>query len=157
MSQTLEEYHDRIEAMIVEGEELVAAREPGTERRLKRRIGDSVLLIASYQLFIHRQVFAPLLDQGDPALRARVNEVKVECIALTEDLRFNVKDFLADPTPLDWDLTTAKMAWFNGRLKKHIADVRQLMSPDLSDADRARLIARRIGTVGVQAVRTGRA
>ena len=112
-----------------------------------------MLLIASYQLFVHRHVFAPLLGQADPALRSRVNEVKVECIALTEDLRFNVKDFLADETPLDWDVTAAKMAWFNGRLKKHIADVRQLMSPDLSDARPAALIARRIGTVG----RAGRA
>ena len=150
MTQTLEDYHGRIEAMIVEGEATVAAREPGTERRLKRRIGDSVLLIASYQLFIHREVFAPLLDRGDPALRARVNEVKVECIALTEDLRFNVKDFLADESPLDWGGVAAKMAWFNARLKRHIADVRQLMSPETSGADRARLIARRIGSVGAQ-------
>ena len=109
------------------------------------------LLVASYQLFVHREVFAPLLEQPDPARRAKVNEIKVECIALTEDLRFNVKDFLADETPLDWDVVTAKMAWFNGRLRKHIADVRQLMSPDLSDIDRARLIASRTGPVGAQA------
>ena len=152
MAQTLEDYHHRIEAMIVEGEEMVAKGLPGTERRLKRRIGDSVLLIASNQLFIHREVFAPLLGRDDPALKARVNEVKVECIALTEDLRFNVKDFLTDERPLDWGGVAAKMAWFNGRLKKHIADVRRLTSPDLSDAARDRLIARRIGTVGAAAV-----
>ncbi|QDZ06606.1 hypothetical protein FPZ24_03230 [Sphingomonas panacisoli] len=148
MPQTLEAYHAEIEAMIVEGEGVVAARDPATAKHLKRRVADSMLLVASYQLFVHRQVFAPLLGQADPALRARVNEVKVECIALTEDLRFNVKDFLADETPLDWDLTAAKMAWFNGRLKKHIADVRQLMSPDLSDKQHAALIARRTGAVG---------
>lgn len=151
MPQTLDDYHDRIEAMIVEGEALVAAREPGTDRRLKRRIGDSVLLIASYQLFVHREVFAPLMGQGDPSLRSRVNEVKVECIALTEDIRFNVKDFLTDEAPLDWEATASKMAWFNQRLQKHIADVRELMSPDLSDAQHAALIARRVGTVGAQA------
>jgi hypothetical protein len=145
---TLEAYHTEIEAMIVEGEELVAARDPATARRLKRRVADSMLLVASYQLFIHRAVFAPLLGQGDPALRSRVNEVKVECIALTEDLRFNVKDFLADESPLDWDATAAKMAWFNGRLKKHIADVRQFMSPELSDKQHAALVARRTGAVG---------
>jgi hypothetical protein len=146
--QTLEGYHAEIEAMIVEGEVLVAARDPATARRVKRRVADSMLLVASYQLFVHRNVFAPLLGQGDPAVRSRVNEVKVECIALTEDLRFNIKDFLADETPLNWDVTAAKMAWFNGRLKKHIADVRQLMSPDLSKAQHAALMARRIGTVG---------
>ncbi|MEO5493780.1 MAG: hypothetical protein ABIR08_07110 [Sphingomonas sp.] len=148
MPQTLEAYHTEIEAMIVEGEALVAARDPATARRLKRRVADSMLLVASYQLFVHRNVFAPLLGQSDPVVRSRVNEVKVECIALTEDLRFNVKDFLADETPLDWDVTAKKMAWFNGRLNKHIADVRQLMSPDLSTAQHAALMARRIGTVG---------
>ena len=148
MPQTLEAYHAEIEAMIVEGEALIAARDPATARHVKRRIADSVLLIASYQLFVHRQVFAPLLDQADQSLRSRINEVKVECIALTEDLRFNVKDFLLDRSPLNWDLTATKMAWFNRRLKKHIADVRQLMSPDLSDKQRAALIARRTGAVG---------
>jgi hypothetical protein len=146
--QTLEAYHAEIEAMIVEGEALVAARDPATARHLKRRVADSMLLVASYQLFVHRQVFAPLLGQADPAMRSRVNELKVECIALTEDLRFNVKDFLADESPLDWDVTAAKMAWYNGRLKKHIADVRQLLSPDLSDKQHAALIARRTGAVG---------
>jgi hypothetical protein len=115
--QTLEGYHAEIEAMIVEGEVLVAARDPATARRVKRRVADSMLLVASYQLFVHRNVF-------------------------------NIKDFLADETPLNWDITQAKMAWFNGRLKKHIADVRQLMSPDLSKAQHAALMARRIGTVG---------
>ena len=151
MLQTLEGYHAEIEAMIVEGEVLVAARDPATARRVKRRVADSMLLVASYQLFVHRNVFAPLLGQGDPAVRSRVNEVKVECIALTEDLRFNVKDFLTEETPLDWDATASRMAWFNGRLRKHIAEVRELMSPDLSDAQHRALIARRVGTVGAQA------
>lgn len=151
MPQTLEDYYAEIEGMIAEGEAMTTARDPASTRQVKRRVADSVLLIASYQLFVHRQVFAPLLDGGDPAVRLRVNEVKVECIALTEDLRFNVKDFLVDETPFDWDVVATKMAWFNGRLRKHIAEVRQLMSPELSDAQHAQLIARRTGVVGAQA------
>lgn len=148
MPQTLEDYHTEIEAMIAEGEALIAARDPATARRLKTRVADGMLVVASYQLFIHRHVFAPLLDRADPSTRSHVNEVKVECIALTEDLRFNVRDFLADESPLDWDVAASSILWFNRRLAKHIADVRQLMSPDLSDAQRAALIARRTGTVG---------
>ena len=151
MSQTLEEYHDRIEAMMAEGDATIAARDPATAGKVKRRIAETTLMIASYQLFVHREVFVLLLERADPALRARVNEIKVECIALTEDLRFNVRDFLADEAPLDWDAVAAKVAWFNGRVRKHIAEVRQLMSPDLSAADQRALIARRIGAVGAQA------
>jgi len=151
MSQRLEEYYGRIEAMMIEGEALLAARDPATVTLLKRRVAESNLVIASYQMFVHRDVFVPLLHDGDAALRARVNEIKVECIALTEDLRFNVRDFLADDSPLDWTAVAAKVAWFNDRVRKHIAEVRQLMSPDLSPAEHAALIARRVGTVGIQA------
>ena len=151
--QTLEAYHAEIEAMIVEGEALVAARDPATAKRAqapRRRFdaaGRVVPIVRPPPACSRRCSARPIRRCA-----SRVNEVKVECIALTEDLRFNVKDFLADETPLDWDVTAAKMAWFNGRLKKHIADVRQLMSPDLSDKQHAALIARRIGTVGPVAV-----
>ena len=153
MPQTLEEYHARIEQMMAEGDAWMAARDPATEGLVKRRIADSALVIASYQLFVHREVFVPMLDGADGRTRARVSELKVECIALTEDLRFNVRDFMArvDEAPLDWDLVGSKVAWFNARVRKHIANVRQMMADDLSDADHARLRARRTAPVGVQA------
>ncbi|WP_066592596.1 hypothetical protein [Sphingomonas pruni] len=153
MPQTLEEYHTKIERMMAEGDALVAARDPASEDAVKRRMAESALVIASYQLFVHRQVFAPMLEHADVAMRARVNELKVECIALTEDLRFNVREFVArvDDGPLDWDQAAAGVAWFNGRVRAHIAHVRQMMAPELSDAEHARLRARRTATIGVQA------
>jgi hypothetical protein len=153
MPQTLEEYHAKIEQMMAEGDALVAARDPATEEAVKRRIADSALVIASYQLFVHREVFAPMLADADAGTRARISELKVECIALTEDLRFNVRDFIGrvQDAPLDWDAVAAGVAWFNGRVRTHIAQVRQMMAPDLSDADHARLRAHRTAAVGVQA------
>ena len=53
---------------------MTAARDPATTRRLKRRVADSMLLIASYQLFVHRQVFAPLL--GGPTRRCARGSMK---------------------------------------------------------------------------------
>jgi hypothetical protein len=153
MPQRLEEYYDRIEAMMAEGDAWMAKRDPATAALVKRRIADSALLIASYQLFVHREIFVPLLENADAATRARVNELKVECIALTEDLRFNVKDFIArtEDAPLDWDTVAGKVEWFNGRVRAHIANVRHMLAPELSDADHARLRARRTAPVGVQA------
>lgn len=153
MPQTLEEYHVKIERMMAEGDALVAARDTASEDLVKRRIADSALVLASYQLFVHRQVFAPMLDRGDARTRVRANELKVECIALTEDLRLNVRELMAraDDAPLDWDAVSAGVAWFNGRVRAHIAQVRQMMAPELSDADHARLRARRTATIGVQA------
>jgi len=153
MPQTLEDYHAKIEQMMAEGDALVAARDPATVDAVKRRIADSALVIASYQLFVHREVFAPMLEHADAGTRARISELKVECIALTEDLRFNVRDFMArvQDAPLDWDAVASGVAWFNGRVRAHIAQVRQMMAPELSDADHARLRAHRTATIGVQA------
>lgn len=153
MPQTLEEYHAKIERMMVEGDAWLITRDAGSEDLVKRRIADSALVLASYQLFVHREVFAPMLDHADARTRARVNELKVECIALTEDLRFNVRELMAraDDAPLDWDGVAAGVAWFNGRVRAHIAQVRQMMAPDLSDDDHARLRAHRNDIVGAQA------
>ncbi len=153
MPQTLEEYHTKIEQMMAEGDALVAARDPATADAVKRRIADSALVIASYQLFVHREVFAPMLDGADTGTRARISELKVECIALTEDLRFNVRDFVArvEDAPLDWDAVGPKVAWFNGRVRKHIAQVRAMLAPELSDAEHARLRAHHTPSIGIQA------
>jgi len=153
MPQTLEEYHAKIERMMDEGEAWLIARDTASEDMVKRRIADSALVLASYQLFVHREVFAPMLEHADARTRARVNELKVECIALTEDLRSNVRELIARAAdaPLDWDSIAAGIAWFNGRVRAHIAQVRQMMAPELSDADHARLRAHRTATIGVQA------
>lgn len=153
MPQTLEEYHAKIERMMAEGDAWLIARDAGSEELIKQRIADSALVLASYQLFVHREVFAPMLQHADARTRARVNELKVECIALTEDLRFNVRELKAqaDDAPLDWDTIAAGVAWFNGRVRAHIAQVRQMMAPDLSDDDHARLRAHRNDIVGAQA------
>ena len=146
MPHKLQDYHNRIEAMMAQGDALVAARDPATLAEVKRRAGESALVIASYQLFIHREVFRPLLERADPAARARINEVKVECIALTEDLRCNARDFLAKEGALDWEVAAARVAWFNGRVREHIAAVRALMEHPADSA-----IIRRSGSVGVAA------
>jgi len=153
MPRTLEDYHQEIEQIMAEGDALVAARDPATIDLAKRQITESMLVIAAYQGFVHRDVFAPMLDGADAATRSRVNELKIECIALTEDLRFNIRDFvgLMETASLDWDVVAPKMTWLSGRARAHVAHVRTALAPDLSDADHARLRAYRTGLVGVQA------
>ncbi|MES2097232.1 MAG: hypothetical protein V4459_10785 [Pseudomonadota bacterium] len=151
MLTRLEDYHTQLEAMMAEGDAVMAARDPASVGLVKSRITETVLLITSYQLYVHREIFAPLLVSGSPERRVRANELKVECIALTEDLRFNVREFMGKEGPLDWSLTAARVAWFNGRVREHIGHVRQLMTPGLSPADIARFRAHRTDSIGAQA------
>lgn len=152
MPMTLDDFHAALERLMAEGAAVLAARDPGSVHLVKQKVAEAVMLVASYQQFVHREIFAPLLSQRDPGLRLRVNELKVECIALTEDLRFNTRDFIAGDGPLDWDLLGAKVAWFNDRVRSHLANVRRVMSPDLTDAEHAMLRAFRTGAVGAQAI-----
>jgi hypothetical protein len=151
MPKTLDEFHAALERHMAEGDALLDARDPGSANLVKQKVAEAVMLIASYQMFVHREVFAPLLAQQEPGLRARVTELKVECIALTEDLRFNTRDFIASDAPLDWGSLASSVAWFNGRVRDHLANVRRAMSPDLTDAEHAVLRSFRTGTVGAQA------
>jgi hypothetical protein len=151
MPQTLDEFHVALERHMAEGDALLAARDPASVHLVKNKVAEAAMLVASYQVFVHREVFAPLLAQQDSGRRSRVTELKVECIALTEDLRFNTRDFLASDAPLDWVSLGAKVSWFNDRVRSHLANVRHAMSPDMSDADHAALRAVRTGTVGAQA------
>ncbi len=151
MPKTLDEFHAALERHMAEGDALIEARDPGSVNQVKQKVAEAVMLIASYQMFVHREVFAPLLTQQDSGMRARVYELKVECIALTEDLRFNTRDFIASDAPLDWVSLGSKVAWFNGRVRSHLTNVQRAMAPDLSDAEHAALRAFRTGTVGAQA------
>jgi len=150
MAQTLDEFHAELEAMMADGDALVATRDPANTIRVKQRVAEAVTLVASYQIFVHREIFAPMLAGADPAGRARAAELKVECIALTEDLRFNVKDFMANDAPIDWDRLEARVAWFNDRVRRHLTHVREAMSHRGSEADFAALRAARIDRIGVQ-------
>jgi hypothetical protein len=148
MAQTLDDFHAALETMMADGDALLATRDPAHTVRVKQRVAEAVMLVASYQIFVHREVFAPMLAGGDPSLRARVMELKVECIALTEDLRFNTKDFIANDTPIDWERMAARVAWFNGRVRQHLARVREALSTQ-SDAEFAASRAARTARVEV--------
>ena len=152
MAHTLDEFHAELEAMMADGDALLATRDAANTLRVKQRVAEAVMLVASYQIFVHREIFAPMLAEGDPDARARVNELKVECIALTEDLRFNVKDFMASDAPLDWDRMTARVDWFNGRVRNHVAQVRAVLAMREGKAGDLPPLTRRTGWVGMQAV-----
>lgn len=152
MAHTLDEFHADLEAMMADGDTLLASRDPANAKRVKQRVAEAVMLVASYQIFVHREVFAPMLANGDADLRARVTELKVECIALTEDIRFNVRDFMTGDEPLDWDRLSAKVGWFNGRVRAHVAQVRKVLARRDEVAPALAPITRRTGWVGVQPV-----
>lgn len=150
MAQTLDDFHAELETMMADGDALLASRDVANTVRIKQRVAEAVMLVASYQIFVHREVFAPALAGNDPSLRSRIMELKVECIALTEDLRFNTKEFMASDAPIDWDRMATRVAWFNGRVREHLTHVREALTHRGTDAEFAAVRAARTARVEAQ-------
>ena len=133
--RVLQDYLDRIETAMVAGEAILARRDPADAQRIKAGCTDAASLIGTYHLFVHREIFEPLMARAeasrDDALRREVCLLKAECISLTEDLRTGVKTMAALDEPLDHDAVRARVEWFNGRVRRHIASITQLLAtPD---------------------------
>lgn len=150
MTRTLDDYHAELEAIMTAGDVLLATRDAANTNVVKQRIGEAMMVLASYQIFVHREVFAAIPADAAPGLAARITELKVECIALTEDLRFNVRDFLASDAPIeDWPRLALRVAWFNRRVREHLHRVHQALHHQGSDREFAEARAARTARVGV--------
>lgn len=123
----LQDYLDRIEASMVAGEDILARRNASQAASVKAKCTEAALLIGSYQMFVHREVFEPLMASPDDLVRRQVCALKAECIALSEDLRAGVKTMAAREAPMDHDALQARVEWFNGRVRRHIAGVTLLL------------------------------
>ncbi|KQS02948.1 hypothetical protein ASG11_00530 [Sphingomonas sp. Leaf357] len=123
----LQDYLDRIESSIAAGEAVLAQRDPLLTGTVKAKCTEAALLIGSYQMFVHREVFEPLMTSPDDRVRRQVYALKAECIALSEDLRTSVRTLVARETPMDQDAIQARVEWFNVRVRRHIAGVLLLL------------------------------
>jgi hypothetical protein len=113
----LQDYLDRIEALMAGGDEILSQRDPARGDEVKAKCTEAVVLIGSYHLFVHREIFEPMMASGDDRIRKQVCILKAECISLTEDLRVGVKALAAHDATLTMmpsmraskDLTTASV------------------------------------------------
>lgn len=126
MLERLNYYLTKIEASIVEGEKLVATRDPELAGRIRQRCVDAAVLIGAYQLFVHRELFEPMMRDGDELQRRTVCDLKIECIALTRDLQSSVKAFATSEEPLDWLALATRSNGFNHLIRVHLSRVRAL-------------------------------
>ena len=119
------------------GEVLLARQDPSEAATVKAKCTEAALLIASYQLHVHRAVFEPLMQCKDDAVRRRVCLLKAECIGLTEDLRTSVKTLATQEMPVDHATIALRVSDFNARVRRHIAAVRMLLASSGSTLRRA--------------------
>lgn len=91
MLNSLEEYRDRMIAITDRAAVHLQQCTPEGILELGRCRAEMSRVLTIFQLFVHREIFEPLTASGDPAKRRLGNELKTECIVLTEEFRHSCR------------------------------------------------------------------
>lgn len=126
MKRDLDDYLNRIEAAVTEGEALLRRKPEISAQAAYQKCVDAALLIGAYQLYIHRELFDPLAQHPDARLRAAACEIKIEGIALGEKLRTVVRGLSASGRKPELEEIAAHSRAFNPLVRAHVAKVRQV-------------------------------
>jgi hypothetical protein len=133
MLNTLGEFLDRMTAITIRSEEHLASMSPvGVEELAKART-EQARIITSYQLFVHREVFEPIVAAGSPADVARVKALKTECIVLAEEFRVFARSWSFDEVMADWPTYRSAALGFVDRIRRHASNVRRTAPSYLGD------------------------
>lgn len=134
MLRRLQEHHGWMLALLREGQPLFEQpqRRPSAAYLATRRDAMGRLLL-SYQRFVHREVFDPMIAQGGARDAALARAMKIDCIDLVESFRAFQRRWIAEDAVERWDEYHPQALRMIGRLRRHIVEVeamaRTLSSP----------------------------
>lgn len=133
MRAALATYHEQMTAAVERGEALLKAGPPGVNvAELSPIRLQMAQIITSYQLFVHREVFEPLIRSGNAGWAEKARALKTDCILLAEDFRAFVRVWATKDAVAHWDEYRPAAAAILGRIRAHIAAVRGSELPRLA-------------------------
>jgi len=133
MLNTLDEFLNRMTAITAQSEEHLASITPVGIAELTKARSEQSRIITSYQLFVHREVFEPMIASSDVADKQRVRMLKAECIVLAEDFRAFARSWTAEDVAGNWTSYRAAALDFVSRIRRHAANVRATAPTFLGD------------------------
>jgi hypothetical protein len=124
MLATLGRYQDQMWTITQETETLLNRIEPQDASELTRLRLELARVMTAYQLFVHREVFEPLIRTGTPAEAGHARAMKIECIMIAEEFRAFAQLWAqVDIGPRWKDYRVAGLD-FARRIRAHIEHVR---------------------------------
>ena len=127
MLQQLQDHHRWMLALLKESAPLL--QDPTlrpSEAFLATRRSAMGRLLVSYQQFVHREVFDPIIASGNAATAAWARTLKSDCIDLTESFRAYQRLWMAKDPAEFWDEYHRAAEHMVERLERHIADVAEI-------------------------------
>ena len=131
MLATLRTYQDRV--LAIAGEAEVLLREGGiaaAPRIVQLRVDQGVAM-AAYQLFVHREIFAPLIRDGAPAEVEAAKQLKVACILFSNHFCHYAQDWSRRDPAAEWASYQPAALALIGELRGHVSQVREMFTAQL--------------------------
>jgi hypothetical protein len=126
MLATLGNYQDQMWAIAVDSEARLAQPIPQDPGEIARLRLEMARVMTAYQLFVHREVFEPLIRTGSPAEANQARAMKSECILIAEEFRAFVHLWTAADIGARWRDYRAAALDFSRRIRAHIEHVRTM-------------------------------
>jgi hypothetical protein len=124
MLQRLHDHHGWMLALLKEGEPLLGDPQlrPSASFLAIRRSAMGRLL-TSYQAFVHREFFDPIIAGSNAEHAALARTMKIDCIEMTEGFRAFQRRWIAEDAVERWDEYLLAAAEMVERLRRHITEV----------------------------------
>ena len=135
----LDQHQAKTLAIISRGDVLLAADaipDPGLLDQSRTELTD---VLSAYQMFKHRELFDPIIQDG-PLDKARLaGQMKAECIALGEEYGAHVARCANLDIPAHWDSYRPAVLRLLARIRTHIMRERWIAASLLIEPVRARV------------------
>ena len=129
MLARLRTYQDRVLALAGEAERLLRGDGPAAAQRLAQLRVEQGVAIAAYQLFVHREIFAPMIREGTPDEVEAAKQLKVACIAFSNQFCHHVQEWTRRDPAREWASYRPAALAMVAELQGHIAQVRSAFLP----------------------------
>ena len=132
MLATLRTYQDRVLALAGEAERLLRDEGRDAAPRISRLRIEQGVVMAAYQLFVHREMFAPMVQGGDPAAVEAAKQLKVSCIAFSNAFAHHTQEWSRRDAAAEWGSYQPAALAMIAEVRGHVRQVRDLLGPALS-------------------------
>lgn len=124
----LADYHARISAAADRTEQIVRHAGEDVPADLNGSRMMMAQLMGSYQLFLHREIFEPVIAGGTPAEIVHAKSLKVECVLFADELHSYMKSWNPADVQARWPSYRAAALTVLGRIRIHMKRVERVVA-----------------------------
>jgi len=121
----LQEYLDKMLAITLRIEPHLIGPAPAGTAELAQARAEQARTITAYQLYVHREIFEPMIRNGSPVQIGRARAMKVECIMLAEDFRAFARLWNVDNALDQWPVYQSAALALRDRIRAHVDHVKK--------------------------------